>query len=210
MKRWVVVTVALYAAVVATLVVPLFMLAGDSGDWLVETFFPFFLPVLVLVQIALLLVPVAAAEGRPVGRRTIVSSAIAMALPMAVLGMAIVLFILDAALGESENEFMWGWPGLLLIGGLWLAWGLMFYRRYSAADPGGFTANMVGWLLKGSILEMVVAIPTHIITRQRGDCCAPAFTMLGLATGLSIALMAFGPGVFLLFAKRFKDKRRAH
>ena len=72
-----------------------------------------------------------------------------------------------------------------------------------------FTATITNWLLKGSILEMVVAVPSHIIARQRGDCCAPGMTLIGLATGLSVALMAFGPGVFLLFAKRIKDKKRA-
>ena len=209
MKRWVLVTVALYAVAVTVLVLPLLMLASDGDDELLSAFFLYFLPVLVIIQIALLAVPVAAAQGRPIGRRTIVSSTIAMALPMGVLGLALVMFALFVVLGESGTEFMWEWPGLLTIAGFWLAWGLIFYRRYATEDAGAFTANISGWLLRGSILEMVVAVPTHIITRQRDDCCAPGMTLLGLATGLAIALMAFGPGVFLLFAKRIKDKRRA-
>ena len=60
------------------------------------------------------------------------------------------------------------------------------------------------WLLRGSILELLIAVPSHIIVRRRGDCCAPAGTFWGIATGISIMLLCFGPGVFFLFVARFK------
>ena len=41
-------------------------------------------------------------------------------------------------------------------------------------------------------------------SRTRGDCRAPLFTLLGIATGLSVALLAFGPGLFFLV--REKDR----
>ncbi|MDD5454234.1 MAG: hypothetical protein PHW62_01885, partial [Candidatus Ratteibacteria bacterium] len=86
-------------------------------------------------------------------------------------------------------------------------WGFIFYRSYSASDSNKFTTVVARWLLKGSILELLVAIPSHIISRHREECCAPPITFLGIITGLAVALLSFGPGVFFLFAKRIKDKK---
>ena len=58
------------------------------------------------------------------------------------------------------------------------------------------------WLLRGSILELLVAVPSHVIVRRRDDCCAPAGTFWGIATGISVMLLCFGPGVFFLFVER--------
>jgi len=45
-------------------------------------------------------------------------------------------------------------------------------------------------------------VPSHIIVRNRNDCCAPMGTFWGITTGLSIMLLCFGPGVFFLFVER--------
>jgi len=47
-----------------------------------------------------------------------------------------------------------------------------------------------------------VAVPSHIIVRRRGDCCAPIGTFWGIVTGISVMLLCFGPGVFFLFVER--------
>ena len=52
--------------------------------------------------------------------------------------------------------------------------------------------------------NLLVAVPSHVIVRRRDDCCAPAGTFWGIATGISIMLLCFGPGVFFLFVERFQ------
>jgi len=59
-------------------------------------------------------------------------------------------------------------------------------------------------LLRGSILELLIAVPSYVIVRRRDDCCAPAGPFWGIATGISIMLLCFGPGVFFLFVERFQ------
>jgi len=62
-------------------------------------------------------------------------------------------------------------------------------------------------LLRGSILELLVAVPSHIIVRQRNECCAPIVTFWGIVTGISVMLLSFGPGVLFLFAARVRRKK---
>jgi hypothetical protein len=66
----------------------------------------------------------------------------------------------------------------------------------------------MGWLLRGSILELLIAVPSHIVARRRGDCCAPLLSFWGIATGVTVMLLAFGPGVFFLLVERVRRKTR--
>jgi len=96
------------------------------------------------------------------------------------------------------------WFGLALaLAIFWLPWALIFYRFARADDPATLLKRATRWLLRGSILELLVAVPSHVIVRNRNDCCAPGGTFWGIATGISIMLLCFGPGVFFLFAERF-------
>ncbi|OGA11022.1 MAG: hypothetical protein A2W68_11075 [Betaproteobacteria bacterium RIFCSPLOWO2_02_64_14] len=83
---------------------------------------------------------------------------------------------------------------------LWLIWGGIFIQYYR--DSSKAVSAAVTWLLKGSVLELLIAVPSHVFVRQRGDCSAPAVTAFGIVTGIAIMLLAFGPGVLALYKKR--------
>jgi hypothetical protein len=94
----------------------------------------------------------------------------------------------------------------------WLFWALVFYWFAKSDDPDSLVQRSTRWILRGSIAELVVAVPTHIAVRHRQDCCAPVATLCGIATGLAVLLMAFGPGVYFLFrerARRLKPGKHA-
>ena len=122
---------------------------------------------------------------------------------------------LGTALVFSLSAAVWGDnpPDLLLQSavywplGLWLVWGIVFYvyrKRVSERFD-----RAVSWLLNGSVLQFLVAVPCHIVVRQRDDCCAPVGTGIGIATGIAVMLMAFGPSVVFLYQRRLReyDKR---
>ena len=90
----------------------------------------------------------------------------------------------------------------------WTGWAVLFHRFSKTTDPGALTRRLTQWLMRGSILELLIAVPSHILVRRREDCCAPVATFWGMVTGLSIMLLAFGPGIFFLFVERMKRLRK--
>ena len=63
------------------------------------------------------------------------------------------------------------------------------------------------WLLRGTIVELLIAIPSHVIARHKDVCCADGVTAIGIATGLTVMLISFGPGIYFLYAKRIESKK---
>jgi len=93
---------------------------------------------------------------------------------------------------------------LLTLARFWFIWTVVFRSIAKGDDAETLLKRVNRWLLRASILELLVAVPSHIIVRHRDDCCAPAGTFWGIATGISLTLLCFGPGVFFLFMERFK------
>ncbi len=97
----------------------------------------------------------------------------------------------------------------LLLGGmatLWMFWSAIFYR-YSK-DCTDLVTRAVSWLLTGSVLELLVAVPCHVYVRRRGDCSAPAATGFGIATGIAVMILSFGPSVLFLYKRRLEQYER--
>ena len=121
--------------------------------------------------------------------------------------------LLTKILGPLGFAFDPGWVGVTAVAGLvlifWMIWGLIFLRVSREDDADSITGRLRRWLLRGSILELLVAVPSHVVARHRDDCCAPAATFWGITCGLTVMLISFGPGVFFLFAGRMKHLQRA-
>jgi hypothetical protein len=184
------------------------------------------LGILVAGQFLLLLLPIHLAERRLPARRPLKIPVIVTAFFLACLfvaGLTSVLLVLfkdegfqlfslvDRIANAMQNKPAnistdWGnWTSAILVTAIfWLVWGVVFHR-FARADDGETLLNRITrWLLRGSILELLIAVPSHVIVRRRDDCCAPIGTFWGIATGISVMLLCFGPGVFFLFVKRMK------
>lgn len=91
----------------------------------------------------------------------------------------------------------------------WICWGFIFWRFAGADDDQSTLRRYVKYLLRGSILELLVAVPCHVYVRCKDYCCAGYGTFIGIATGFGVMLFAFGPGVFFLFVDRARRLKRA-
>ena len=193
-------------------------LYSNWGYWL-------WLGILVAGQALLLLLPINLAERRLPARRPLKIPIIVTAFFLANLCFAGLFSILCAIFTDNAFEYFdlsklfhfgAGQNGqnnnsgsgtiytmifTLLV--FWMIWALIFFRHFAKSDePDALLKRATRWLLRGSILELIIAVPSHVIVRRRDDCCAPMGTFWGIITGLSVMLLCFGPGVFFLFVER--------
>ena len=200
---WVYAVVGVYLLLLGGLTLLPFILPLLSGDdfypWLAAT-----VTVLVLCEVALLFVPVRVASRRPVTRRALWVPLLASGVLAALLGLGGSL-----AVGEYvQLEDSFPWVVLATAAAVWLAWTFVFWSLSYADGPESVAGRLHRWLLAGSALELLVAVPTHVIVRRRPDCCAGIGTGLGICAGVLVMLLAFGPSVLFLYYRRWKQIRR--
>ena len=211
MKRWAVIVAVLYGTILAVLTVPAIMLAfmpAASATAAVEAYaareYWLWLAVMVVSQIAFLAVPVRFTSRRPVTRSSVWPTVLAGGLMAGGLAMAAVFSILEFILRDDVGIHWFTTPGLGLMVLTWCVWGIIFFRLSRNVSAEDLVSRQCRWLLKGSILELLIAVPTHIVARCRDYCCAGFMTFIGLTMGISVMLFSFGPAVFFLFAERWK------
>ena len=164
--------------------------------------------VLGLVQMCLLVVPVRMAAGRPVKHRHVIWPLLAAMVMLGLMASAMWL-----AVAETLDNTQWAtdatWPAAAGVTfAMWLIWLLIFPFYVGVREPRTFMSRLARMLLAGSILELLIAVPAHVIARVRDYCCAGFGTFVGLAAGLSVMLLAFGPAVFFLLLRRVQSLRR--
>ena len=212
MKNWALLVAALYLLILAVLTVPVVLLAfmpeaGFGQAVTSYTYLPYWLwlAIMAVSQFVLLSVPVRVASLRPVSRGPIWRTVIACGLMAGGLAVGAFLslyefFIRDKPVKESWSE----WPALIIGLLTWGIWAIVFARMSRATTPTDLVSRQCRALLKGSVLELLIAVPTHIVARCRDYCCAGLMTFIGLTMGLSVMLFAFGPALLFLFAERWK------
>ncbi len=211
MKKWAVVVLLLYAAMILVFTFPVIFAAFAGLDLKVDrqmfrtvfTFWPYWagFALFIMAQAALLDIHVIMTAQRPVTKRTIVPVIVCASLLMALL-VAGIVFALDETIHKGFD------PEQLLIilvpAASWVIWGVIFYRWSRKPDPGSFMERIRRTLFRGSILELLVAVPTHILARCRNYCCAGFGTFIGIVFGLAVMVCSFGPGVYFLFLERWQ------
>lgn len=210
MRKWGLVVSLFYAAAVILLLIPLAV--ALVGNWktavelhshIVETYsyWATWICVCVFVfgQILLLGLTVDLTQRRLKPRTHILVSAAVSGLFLGLLSSLATLSMALAIRGDRIDDW-----ALSLIRWVpftaWVVWGIVFYR-YSRGTADA-ASRAVTWLLRGSVLELLIAIPSHVMVRRRDDCCAPIGTGAGISTGLAIMLLSFGPSVLFLYKKR--------
>jgi len=207
MKRWGVVVTTFYLLVVLCLILPSIpwladgsFRIGSSAQLLRDPMVAVYVVLLIASEAILVFLSVDTSARRPARRSHIAVTATAAAIACGLLLHAGIAAVDAAAYGDTPSWLASVGPWIFL--GVWAFWGGMFYRY--ARRTSITIDRVVLWLLRGSVLELLVAIPCHMIARRRQDCCATVFTAYGIATGTAVMLMAFGPGVLFLYQRRLE------
>lgn len=163
---------------------------------------------LTLLEGMILLVPVRIADRRPVrrGRWGVLAATAGLLMGLLLTAAGFTLHEV-ATKGLPDKTPGWIYAGLGVAG--WVVWGVVFALLPRRMDHASALRSVVRRLLTGSIAELLVAVPCHVIARKRDYCCAGAATFTGLAAGFVVLLFAFGPAVLFLFVDRFRRLRPA-
>ncbi len=212
MRRWGFVITTFYTVLLLALLVPLALRLGGT-TWLEayeaaftskpEAGLAVYVALFILGQALLLLTHVDTSWRRIRPRQHIAVSAATVGLFIALLTVAAAwsmwTAIPEQARPLSESivlSFWWVWAA-------WAIWATVFYRYYRGSP--GRVDSAITWLLRASVLELLIAVPAHVIVRRRDECSAPFTTALGIGTGIAVMLACFGPGVLALYAKRIRE-----
>jgi hypothetical protein len=184
--------------------------------------------VLLVIAQGVLLIRIRPDEERPKARRKVWPAVIAAAFCLTLLTTAILLSLAAAAGGDDSLKGVdrvaksidrhipggfadrWLPPTLFFgfMGGMWAVWWILIQKATREADPAGLAVRFLNWILVGSVLELLIAVPCHLLSRRRDDCCAPLLTFWGMATGWALLLLSLGPAVGLLIERRMARKNR--
>ena len=208
-NHWALIVAGLYAATIAILAVPFAGLAL-GGKVAIENIVMFFaswqcwvlLTVMFLSQYALLALPLRVSSRRPVTRGALWPTVLVGGLMMGILVVGAGFSITEFVTKNFDVAGLWTALALGLM--TWVIWAVVFFRLSRRNDPANVITRGSSALIKGSVLELLIAVPTHIVARDRHYCCAGLLTFIGLTAGVSVMLFAFGPAVFFLFVERWK------
>jgi hypothetical protein len=217
MRKWGVIVAAFYTLIILGLVVPAAVWWSDKGppDWFgtyrVYRAWPLWILIgIILASQALLLFLTVDTSFRKLKPRAhVVVSCVLTGMLLAVLTGAAILCLGYGSYGNNFPEgflggvLSRGWNFAVCLGLFWLVWTIIFY--FYVRNSNEAITRATSWLLKGSVLELLIAVPCHIIVRRRHDCSAPVVTSFGIATGIAIMLLSFGPSVLFLYKKRLED-----
>ena len=211
MRKWGVLISIIYALIVLGLLTPMaVLLAGPSDlrefsqgvlaayrEWLA------WFPIVIVLggQALLFFLSVDTSQKRLKPRSHILLSCVLAGILTALLAFALIGAIGVAVQGDRFGEGAFANP-FLFFGLAWLFWGIVFY--FFLRNTSEIVNRVTSWLLRGSILELLVVVPCHVIVRRRHDCSAPMVTSFGIITGMAIMLLSFGPSVLFLYKKRLE------
>lgn len=159
---------------------------------------------LMLAWVALLWIPVRAGRRKRVTRRSLWAPIIAAGFMAMLLLYGLILAASELAFGKNA-EWAFGYGPAAIAAGGWIVWGIVFWVASRGKNPEALAGRMNRGILAGSALELLVAVPSHVIVRRREECCAGVGTGIGICCGIAVMVVALGPGVAVLYYRRVRQ-----
>ena len=195
---WVLAVAGAYALILAgLLVLPWFVVNSGDTSQIVAIF-----TVLWLFLLAgLMFVPIQIRRRRPMTRGTIWVPLLFTGLLAGVLALAVGMALWE--LWKINLDSLW--PLLAAGAGVWALWAALFYLLTRAKGRMPVALALHHWLFAGSLAELLIAVSCHIVVRRRPECCAGMMTGAAIAMGVLVLILALGPGVAILYVRRWRQ-----
>lgn len=161
--------------------------------------------VLLLCEAGLLFLPVKIESKRPLSRSSVLLPTLLSGFLAGALFFAMILSLYEFFAKErsihSQSAGSWALLAAMFV---WIVWMVIFAKISKHGDIKTTFLKQCNVLIQASFVSLLIAVPTHVIARHREYCCAGLYTFLGIAFGLSVMLLSFGPGIYFLYAQRWK------
>ncbi len=206
---WVYAVVFIYVSLVClAYAVPIWLTLNPSS---LPYLFYLILLAVMGAQMGLIWVPVRFLKRRPIRRRslwpTLIGSGAFAAMLILCLGLAVFILCTEMGIRGTLVEIFLGYGTLVFAVLTWIFWAGLFYLASFTEGPTSVGLRLHRTLIRGSVLELLVALVAHIVLRRKGECSAGIVSFLGICSGLAVMLVAFGPAVVILYAGRARAKQ---
>ena len=182
------------------------LFSGDGGSILATAGFAV---ILFGCGASLFVIPVPKGEReRVVARRTIWLPIIVSSLLAALVCLGFTVALHEFLFGDHDGFIAGVNSGYLVIFAVlavWVGWLTLFGGMALSRGPESIGDRLWQALLVGSAAELLVAVPMHLVVRNRGYCCAGVMTGLGIGLGVIVLVAAMGPAVFVLCHRRYRQ-----
>lgn len=192
----------LYVAILIALFAAAY--SGNCPDWLLlyslegELLWTLLvLAITVVSQAIFILVPGTINLSRPIRRGRLVAPVIIASLMMALLVGAVIISIMGLLDVQGEDWFVYSF--WITIGLSWIVWGIVFFIGYKDTGRYKTLKKLISTIITGSLIELLIAIPSHLIVTRQGGWLVDLLTTCGITGGIAVMLWAFGPGIIFLF-----------
>jgi len=202
--RWVWSIVIVYLVLgLGVLLVPMWMALELPHEMAVVLMVSLIVGLLVLCGIGLLMTPVRQLRQRPMSRKSFLIPLLASGLLFGGLILSAGLALAEAAQSDIAIYAACGGGAVA-----WIAWAIVFWVATRSLDPLSVASRFHHWLIGGSVVELLVAVPCHVIVRRRNDCCGGIMTGTAICLGAMVLFVAFGPSVLMLYWRRSRELRK--
>lgn len=211
--RWVYLVLCVYVALVVTVTLGPHLWVLATGQSLVEVTATLLYAVFFLAcGLSLIVVPVGTIQARAPRRRSIW---------FAIVGSATLATFVFFGFAFASHEFAFGSDQstasdlalraiLFSLPGVWVLWMIVFGMMASSIDASRLNGLLARTLFAGTVLELLVALPMHLVVRRRSECCAGIATGIGIGIGVLVMVLTLGPAVLFLFYRRYQQVYASH
>ncbi|MBN1384827.1 MAG: hypothetical protein JW983_08105 [Elusimicrobia bacterium] len=138
---------------------------------------------------------------RPVRRRRLIAPVIIVSFMMAILVVALYFSMIELVELKIDNEHWFEYSFFIVMGLSWIIWGIIFFIKYKDIERYKVLKKLISTVIAGSLIELLAAVPSHIIVSRRPGCFVGILTACGISGGIIVMLWAFGPGIIFLFLR---------
>jgi hypothetical protein len=144
--------------------------------------------------------------GRPLRLSVIIAALMAALLTIGLLALVAELCGIWQTVALADRpEHPRYWPVLLALALAWGLWAVVFFIYWRRGDRATQLSRMLRGLMGGSILELLIAAPVHVLILRANtkdkSCYCEAGSYTTLVLGSTVLLWTFGPGLILLFLR---------